>query len=221
MTEWPPKGIDWYYADESCAIALGDCRAILPHLTKVGLVLTDPPYGINYVHGAGNIPHATKFQGVPVVGDDKPFDPSLLLQWPCILWGANHYAARLPGQGRWLIWDKRADSACYGKAMSDVEIAWMSGPRKADRLYKQLWDGFLRDGERDTARVHPTQKPINLMKWCLSFAPDAEVVCDPYMGSGTTLRAAKDLGRRCIGIEIEEKYCQIAVERLRQEVLKL
>lgn len=221
MTTWPPPGIDWYYADESCAIAHGDCREILPKLPQVDLVLTDPPYGINYVHGAENIPHATKFQGVKVVGDDVSFDPALMLNYPCILWGANHYAHRLPGGGRWMIWDKRADTTGYGKAMSDVEIAWMSGPRKADRLYKQPWDGFVRDQEKGIPRVHPTQKPIALMKWCFSFAPLAEVTVDPYMGSGTTLRAAKDLGRKCIGIELELKYCHIAVDRLRQEVLAL
>jgi DNA modification methylase len=68
-------------------------------------------------------------------------------------------------------------------------------------------------------RVHPTQKPVALMRWCLSFVPDAQLILDPFMGSGTTLRAAKDLGRRAIGIEIEERYCEIAVKRLAQEVL--
>lgn len=209
-----------YYDDgNGIVIYHADCRDILPHLEQIDLIITDPPYGINYVHNAVNIRNATKFQGVEVLGDDQPFDPAPLLQWKCILWGANHYASRLPGEGRWLVWDKRAGSECYGKAMSDIEIAWMSGPRKADRLYRQLWDGFLRDGERDQARVHPTQKPINLMKWCFSFDINAEITVDPYMGSGTTLRAAKDLGRKCIGIELAEKYCEIAVNRLMQEVL--
>lgn len=105
--------------------------------------------------------------------------------------------------------------------MSDLEIAWMSGKRKADRLFRYLWDGFLKDGERGQVRVHPTQKPIEVMKWCLSFAPDANIILDPYMGSGSTLRACKDLGRKCIGIELEEKYCEIAVKRLGQQVLTL
>jgi site-specific DNA-methyltransferase (adenine-specific) len=98
-----------YYDDgNGIVIYHGDCREILPHLPKVDLVLTDPPYGIGYVHGAENIPNATKFSGIPVHGDDEPFDPEIWLKWTCILWGANHYAKRLPGGGRWLVWDKRA-----------------------------------------------------------------------------------------------------------------
>ncbi len=68
---------------------------------------------------------------------------------------------------------------------------------------------------------HPTQKPLNIMRWCLSFCPDAQIILDPFMGSGTTLRAAKDLGRKAIGIEIEERYCEIAAKRLSQEVMGL
>ena len=67
-------------------------------------------------------------------------------------------------------------------------------------------------------REHPTQKPLSLMCWCLGFAPDAKTILDPFMGSGTTLRAAKDLGRKAIGIEIEERYCEIAAKRMAQEV---
>jgi len=208
-----------YYSEDGCTIYHGDCREILPLLEPVDLVLTDPPYGIGFVHGAENIPNATKFQGVAVIGDDQDFDPSPWLAFPsCILWGANHYCMRLPGEGRWLVWDKRDGYDCYGKDMSDVEIGWMSGPRRADRIHRQLWGGFLREGERETPRVHPTQKPVALMKWCLSFAAEAQLILDPFMGSGTTLRAAKDLGRKAIGIEIEERYCEIAATRLAQKV---
>ena len=83
-----------------------------------------------------------------------------------------------------------------------------------------LWMGMCKAGER-TRSVHPTQKPLAIMKWSLSFFPDAKIILDPFMGSGTTLVAAKDLGRRAIGIEIEEKYCEIAARRLSQEVLKI
>jgi len=76
---------------------------------------------------------------------------------------------------------------------------------------------MLRDSEIQV-HTHPTQKPLELMKWCLGFAPNAQTILDPFMGSGTTLVAARDLGRRAIGIEIEEKYCATTVARLSQEV---
>lgn len=210
-----------YYEENGITIYHADCHEILPHLPKVDLVLTDPPYGIGYVHGAENIPNATKFAGVAVIGDDQPFDPSFLLEFgSVILWGANHFKQHLPHGGQWLVWDKRC-GVVPQRDTSDVEIAWRSGPRRADRLFRHVWDGFLKDSERGQARMHPTQKPVPLMAWCLSLEPDAQTILDPFMGSGTTLRAAKDLGRKAIGIEIEEKYCEIAAKRLAQEVLPL
>jgi len=80
---------------------------------------------------------------------------------------------------------------------------------------------MLKASERDQQREHPTQKPVALMKWALSFFPNAQWVIDPYMGSGSTLRAAKDLGRKAIGIEIEERYCDVAARRCAQEVMEL
>lgn len=210
-----------YYEDSAVQIYLGDCREILPSLPKVDLVLTDPPYGINYVfHGGGDGSQgsrrlaASPSKSKPMVGDDAQFDPSFLLQWPCLLWGANYYSSLLP-LGRWLVWDKHCEG--LELSQSSVEFAWCSvlGP---SRIHRQTWQGFIRDRESGS-RVHPTQKPIELMRWSLSFLPDGTIL-DPFMGSGTTLRAAKDLGRKAIGIEIEEKYCEIAAKRMSQEVLQ-
>ena len=216
MTEWPPPGIDWYYSDESTAIALGDCRSILPHLPKVDLVLTDPPYGI----GRDGKPTSTSshggHKGYEFLGWDSkpPSDDTLRLVLgagdDAVIWGANYYPQVFCSSPGWLLWDKgqRIDQA-------DGELAFSTrrGPLRVFTLNRVA---LMQDGA-----VHPTQKPEALMKWCISFFPDAQTILDPFMGSGTTLRAAKDLGRRCIGIEIEERYVKIAVERLRQEVLKL
>ena len=208
-----------YYQDDARTIYHGDCREILPLLPKVDLVLTDPPYGIGYSHGkgGGKLAASTKFDHHPIAGDDKPFDPSPWLDYPSvILWGANHYASRLPDSPFWLIWDKR-DGVCSND-QADCEMAWVKGRGNA-RVFRHLWNGMLKASERGVPRDHPTQKPEALMRWCLGFFPDAKTILDPFMGSGTTLRAAKDLGRKAIGIELEEKYCEIAARRMAQEVL--
>jgi site-specific DNA-methyltransferase (adenine-specific) len=210
-----------YYERDGIVIYHGDCREILPTLDaeSIDLVLADPPYGIGYVHGdEAAKSYASKVNQTPVYGDDEPFDPAPLLRFQrLILWGANHYASRLPDAAGWLVWDKRCNTGQNDQ--SDCELAWTNVLTTA-RTFYHLWNGFLRDSERGW-RVHPTQKPVALMRWCLELVPDAAVALDPFMGSGTTLRAAKDLGRKAIGIEIEERYCEIAAKRLSQEVMAL
>lgn len=205
-----------YYDDgNGIVIYHGDCREILPHLEPVDLVLTDPPYGMAYKHGARKGGRIMGFDGESVIGDDVPFDPAEWLRFPrVILWGANHYGDKLPSSRGWLVWDKREGIAPNDQ--SDCELAWTSFLTTA-RLFSRYWNG----GGITEQRFHPTQKSLDVMRWCLGFAPDAQTILDPFMGSGTTLRAAKDLGRKAIGIEIEEKYCEIAAKRLAQEVLAL
>lgn len=209
-----------YYDHAGITIYLGDCRDILPQLPKVDLVLTDPPYGLK--QDARRIASRGKGSEVidygPFEWDSEPatreeIEACLHAATKTIIWGGNYF--HLPPSRAWLVWDK-INSGDF----ADCELAW-TNLQMSVRLFRHMWNGMLRESERDTKRVHPTQKPIALMKWCLRFAPDAQVILDPFMGSGTTLRAAKDLGRKAIGIEIEEKYCEIAVRRLSQEVLDL
>lgn len=222
-----------YYSEAGIEIYQGDCRDVLPYLTKVDLVLTDPPYGIslpcNYAKTRGNFArrldgdkhHAWPSKTHPLIhGDDKAFDPSLLLPFKNLcLWGAQNYADKLPPQYSWLVWDKK-DGRGADCNLGDCELAYCRGASfESVRLFRHLWTGYQRDSEVGDGSLHPTQKPVALMKWCLSFFPSANLILDPFMGSGTTLVAAKALGRKAIGIEIEEKYCAIAVERLRQQVL--
>lgn len=199
---------------DGCCVIWGDCREALPLLPKgsVDLVLTDPPYGINYTHSADRSVWASKHNEIPIIGDDKPFDPRPLLTFPeVILWGANHYADRLPPSKGWIIWDKRCNTAQNDQ--SDCEIAWTTLLQTA-RIFYHMWMGFAKDSEQGIARVHPTQKPIALMRWCLGLAGMAQTVLDPYLGSGTTAVACKMLGRKCVGIEISEEYVRIACRRL-------
>jgi DNA modification methylase len=138
--------------------------------------------------------------------DTQPFDglEAIVVNFKeAIIWGGNYYS--LPPSRCWLSWEKSSRMA----TMADFELAWTNLDRPA-----KAW---REDRNPDGKREHPTQKPLSLMKWCLKFVPIG-VVVDPFAGSGTTLIAAKELGRRAVGIEIEERYCEIAAKRLSQEV---
>jgi site-specific DNA-methyltransferase (adenine-specific) len=212
---------------DSVTLYLGDCREILPTLGKVDAVVTDPPYGIDFAHGGndnsgiGGGRYATKFAGVAIEGDAEAFDPSPILKIAplAILWGANHYADRLPSSSCWLIWDKRAASG-HTNDFADCEMAWCSS-NKVARIVRHHWDGMMKASERGIARVHPTQKPIEVMAWCIrQLPPPATLILDPFMGSGTTGVAAVSLDRKFIGIEIEPKYFDIACRRISEELRK-
>lgn len=222
-----------YYQDDTCTIYHGDCREILPELPKVDMVLTDPPWGNDTATDSRRF--TTKRCGwwqnqdrefvvahQPIHGDTEEFDPRFLIEQKAILWGANHFTRHLPHSGGWLVWDKRLgieQIADKGWPLGEAELAW-TNIRGSTRVFRNLWAGVLRS-EQQKEFYHPTQKPVGLMQWCLQLAGEScQAILDPFMGSGTTLRAAKDLGRKAIGIEIEEKYCEIAARRLAQEVLQ-
>lgn len=214
-----------YYSEEGITIYHGDCRIteeLMQVFPDIDLLLTDPPYGIGESNekalSRGKLAKPTDYGHFEW---DKETAPQEIIEAyvdscdKSIVWGGNYFDfGKSPA---WLVWDKMNGSNDF----ADCELAW-TNLNQAVRLFKFMWNGMLRDGEqRGVARVHPTQKPVELMRWCLNLVPEAQTIIDPFMGSGTTLRAAKDLGRKAIGIETEEKYCEIAVKRLRQEVLPL
>ncbi len=124
-----------------------------------------------------------------------------------IFWGGNYFG--LPASSCWLIWDKDNTGN-----FADAEMAWTNF-NKAVRLKKHRWNGMIQENmKHKEKRVHPTQKPVPIMEWCLSHAPDAKTVCDPFMGSGTTGIACARKGLQFVGIEREEKYFDIACERI-------
>ncbi len=213
---------------ESVTLYLGDCRCILPTLSKEDVcIVTDPPYGINYNHSgihrfaSAGVSKAARLRGNPKIeGDDRPFDPAPLLAFSNVLmFGADHFYPRLPDSGRWLAWNKLGDMNPWD-SFSDVEFAWHSR-EGASRIFSMKWKGIACDkvGEENGLREHTTQKPVRLMRWCIEQTGSENTVIDPYAGSGTTGVAAVKLGRRFIGIEIEEKYFNIAVRRI-SEALK-
>jgi DNA modification methylase len=217
-----------YYSHAGITIYHGDCREILPNL-KADLLCTDPPYGLGAArrnvmgfgdnrgrNGMGGKNPAKRDYG-DSSWDDLPVDQQLIVMARnrCksqIIFGGNYFD--LPPTKCWLVWDKLRGDTDF----ADCELAW-TNLDKAVRRIAYRWNGFLVDPTSTDDRVHPTQKPLAVMKWVIRHAPETcEVVLDPFMGSGTTLVAAKNLGRKAIGIEIEEKYCEIAAKRLSQEV---
>ena len=202
-----------YYRDDAVTLYHGDCLEITEWLAADVLV-TDPPYGIALDTSSRDdwLPdHA------PVAGDADPFDPAplLALNKPTCMWGANHYASRLHDAKGWVVWDKATRNGLDLK-QAEVEFAWTNYLARP-KCFRHMWSGAYRDSECGT-RYHPTQKPVALLTWLLQLTP-AGVVADPYAGSGSTLVAAKYLGRKAIGVELEERYCEVIARRLAQDVL--
>jgi len=194
---------------------LADCDEILDSLSADACI-SDPPYGIGYTHNGGKHKGKAgqaKYANKPIVGDDKPFDPIKLLSFNTVLvWGAENYKEKLPAGGKWLVWDKRC-GVTPSRDQGDCEFAWMN-KKGVPRVFRHVWDGMIKDSEKGDSRVHPTQKPVALMEWCIEQAGRPQTIIDPFMGSGTTGVAAMNLGLRFIGIEIDKEYFDTACHRI-------
>lgn len=205
----------------SATLYHADCIELLDLIVADALI-SDPPYGIN-LHKMSST-YRSRFVKADneylVHGDDKPFNPTPWLGYEkVILWGGNHYCSRLPDSRNWIIWDKREGTTSDNQA--DCEMAWTNLPGPA-RLYSQLWRGMCRRGEENMSlqsRVHPTQKPVALMMWCIEQCKlePGSVIADPYMGSGTTGISAVRLGHKFIGVEYEQRHFDTACKRIEQE----
>jgi site-specific DNA-methyltransferase (adenine-specific) len=202
----------------------GDCLSILPQI-KADIIITDPPYGVNLdtynkSRGRGCKCQASDYPSI--VGDNEPFDPSHLLGYNrVVLFGANYYADKLPPSSGWVVWDKlngltsKRDWGFNDNA--DCEMIW-TNVNEPCRLVRHRWMGMLKDSERRERRVHPTQKPVELMRLLIEhYSKPGDVICDPYMGSGSTGVAALRSGRSFIGIEISTDYMLIAKRRIDAE----
>ena len=188
------------------------------------IIVSDPPYGMNANTDSRRFSGGDRREGDGVnhrrvVGDAASFDPSPWLTYASVtLWGGNHFAARLP-VGTWLVWVKK-HTHLFGTFLSDAEIAWSKGGHGV-YVHRKTFPPPTRANEAGSFGVHPTQKPVSLMRWCIERSKGDGVIVDPYLGSGTTLVAAKTLGRAAMGIEIDERYCEIAARRCSQEVLDM
>lgn len=209
-----------YYADDAVAIFCADCRDILPLIPdrSIDLVLTDPPYGIGLDTTYSKFKNAKVYE--PIIGDGETFDYSILwrLSDRFIIWGGNCFASCLPDFPGWLAWIKTGRNAARIR-QAEMELAWTNFITRS-QCFRFTWIGAWREGNFQPT-LHPTMKPTQLMDWCLSLVPKANIILDPFLGSGTTAFCAKKLGRKCLGIEIEERYCAIAATRCSQTVMRL
>lgn len=192
---------------------LGDCRDILPTLPKVDAVVTDPPYGIKADRDRNSEQWGWRDYGKGGWDSVRP-DPELMELVLAagkfsLIWGGNYFLEMLPAKplNKWLIWDKGQE----GFSLADAELAWCS------------WDGAIRRktytrGEANQhRREHPTQKSLEVMKWCIGHLPEPNsTILDPFMGSGTTGVAAVQMGIPFIGIERDPEFFEIACRRIRE-----
>jgi DNA modification methylase len=203
-----------------CRLICGDCREILPTLPKVDAVITDPPYGIGADKGKkGAIPfkggksYEMAYHPENDWDRERPEEDILLAivgaGEVAIVWGGNYFADCFTPQGKWLWWDKCQTMPSYG----DGELAWTN--LKGTTPKKFTWANNKIFADR-IERHHPTQKPLELMLWCIDQAGNPRTILDPFMGSGTTGVAAVQMGRSFIGIEREPKYFDIACKRIEQ-----
>lgn len=209
-----------YYDEGGVTIYHGDCREIMPLLDPVALVHTDPPFGMgNFVQTSGRINGRGKNRGVAVPWNDRTpdecvFDQIRRMAPHRIIWGANFFNCFEKAGGA-IVWIKNQKMPNFSKA----DIASCTHFKKTETVTVP-WTNFTVTHEAESD--HPCERPVSLYRWCLTYIPGAREgpVLDPFMGSGTTLVAAKIEGRRAIGIEIEERYCEIAANRLHQGVLE-
>jgi DNA modification methylase len=189
---------------------------------KADMVFTDPPYGIDIVGNNGKVGGDNKAKnGVysKVIADDTT-DTAKEFYQTCIslgfenfiIWGGNYFTDFLPFSSSWIIWDKRGDM--NSNNFADGEMAWCSFETRV-RIYKQIWNGMIREGEKDK-RVHPTQKPIKVLSDIINDQIKGNLIFDGFLGSGSTMVAAHQLKRKCYGMELDPKYCQVIIDRMRK-----
>lgn len=201
-----------FYHDSHCVIYNADCRKVLPFLEVMDLVLTDPPYGINATKmtmgkGQSSKPKAKRFNNSSW-DENVPRNLNQVLdagRYACI-WGGNYMTQFLEPTNDWLVWHKKNDD----RSFSECEFAWTNFGCQSRHL-SHHWGGELKS--------HPTQKPLDVIRWCFRWVPEVMTVIDPFMGSGTTLVASKAEGRFSVGIELEAEHCKTAVKRLAQGTL--
>lgn len=195
----------------TATLYLGDCGVILPTLSGLDAIITDPPYEIGKAWKRGF--HGRNGKS-PLWGDVQSWDKlhPIVPELPnmaevCVIWGGNFYP--LPPSRCWMVWDK-----LQSNRGADCELAWVQADIAPKVFRMSRIDAYVNKAK--TKKVHPTEKPLPLMLWCIreTKVPPGSVICDPFMGSGTTGVACAELGHRFIGIEREATYFESACRRI-------
>jgi len=209
----------------------GEAVSILLNGKEIELQLSDPPYGVAIMKsdgtagasavpsfiGAKGVVHARQYHSM--VGEGEKFNPSHMFAYgkTQIIWGANYFSDLLPVQFHWIVWDKKANSGADHNNFSDAELAWTNVDRKNVVIYRHLWSGMVRQGDRAVElkeRVHPFQKPVGLLVDILrDYSNIDDNVLDLYAGSGSVLIACEQSNRKCLCMEIDPFYCSVLIER--------
>jgi DNA modification methylase len=200
-----------------------DAVAKLMNGEKADMVFTDPPYGIKIVKSemvGADFGVAKKGKYSEVIADDTTdtanefYQTCLALGFDkFIIWGGNYFTDFLPFSDGWLIWNKRAGTDIRN-TFADGEMAWCSFHTPI-RIYDQLWNGMIREGEKEK-RVHPTQKPIRMLSEIIEDHVKGNLLFDGFLGSGSTMVASHQLKRKCYGMELDPKYCQVIIDRMQK-----
>ena len=185
---------------------------------KADMVFTDPPYGISH-SGKGIKGSAKENDFGEILGDNDvtvavdAFNlcQSLFVDATMIFWGANYYPSCLPNGFGWLVWDKERE----GDTFSGAELAFVNKGVKVD-VFRHQWHGMIKGSEMGEKRVHPTQKPIALVEWSFNNYKAGNNILDLFLGSGTTMVASHQTKRKCYGMELDPKYCQVIIDRMKK-----
>ena len=201
-------------------IIQGDCRKVLKKIPLINrvLIITDPPYGINYNKIQGTRQNEKKRKEMK--GDKKVMNFAFLFDRPelKIIFGAENFWNQIPFKGRWLCWDKRTKLEADKMLGGSFELAWISKDSGYYKIYRVMHGGCINADGFGKKRVHPTQKPIKLMAAIIrDFSKPNDIILDPFCGSGSTCIAAEREGRRWIGIELDNEYCEISRKRISVE----
>ena len=203
-----------------------DCLEVMRLMKdkSVDLVVTDPPYGIKITKKSKKYGTSTQTSRIATNEPWDDFAPNkeyfkeiFRVSRNQIVFGANYFWENFYSSGCYIVWDKRGNLPDV--PFAPTEFAWTSFKKRQSKKYTCINHGFVKQS-KDVKWLHPTQKPTEVMQNIISdFSKDEEIILDPFLGSGTTARACKNLNRNFIGIEISPKYCEISRQRLRQEIL--